>query len=498
MQDLNDKATGNSLPAAEWNQQPSEIQNIIEAAGITLSGADLNQLGKALSFYIANGDFFTDSGAADAYVLTVQAPKQASPAYGPGEKIVFFPTNDNAGVSTVNRDGVGVVDLKDENGNDLGPVLKTGSLAEFRFNFSAGHFRLFPTLSATIQANLKSGRRNLIVNGDFLVNQRGASLTPSFSQYTIDQWIAAIALDGGSLDGGSVSVDAIDFTLGQNDVPNNPEKFLQFDGHITSGGGNEFIAMQNKIERVENLSGLVAAFSFWVRGSIAGTAALQTSQNFGTGGSPSTEVDIFAQDIDVTTSWVKQVIIVTVPSVSGKLLGTNNDDAIKFTFYNQVGTTRAATIGVSAIDFIGDLQIADVQVEQGSFSTDFDRLSRADALEAAKYYFQRFDFGEFDTLGQFTWNGGASNIMESSYYLPVPMRSAPVSSIITSTGSMQNTGNGTISIALSLLAVSAASIPTNNQLNLRVAPNTDEGTGDSASMEVAGSGVFTFDLSAEI
>ena len=49
MQDLNDKVTGGTLTAAEWNEVPSELQNVIEGLGITLSGADLNQLGKAIS-----------------------------------------------------------------------------------------------------------------------------------------------------------------------------------------------------------------------------------------------------------------------------------------------------------------------------------------------------------------------------------------------------------------------------------------------------------------
>ena len=81
MQDLNDKITGNSLTAPEWNEVPSEIQNIIEGLGITLSGGDLNQLGKAIAGYVANGSFYTDSGAADAYVLSVIGSKQALPAY---------------------------------------------------------------------------------------------------------------------------------------------------------------------------------------------------------------------------------------------------------------------------------------------------------------------------------------------------------------------------------------------------------------------------------
>lgn len=117
MQDLNDKITGNSLTAAEWNEVPSEIQNVIEGLGIALSGGDLNQLGKAIAGYAANGSFYTDSGAADAYVLSVIGSKQALPEYTDGMEIAWLADNANTGASTVNVAGLGVKDIKTLGGN---------------------------------------------------------------------------------------------------------------------------------------------------------------------------------------------------------------------------------------------------------------------------------------------------------------------------------------------------------------------------------------------
>lgn len=54
MQDLNDKVTGNKLTADEWNEVPSEIQNLIEASGQTLSSGDLTQLRKASTMVLSN------------------------------------------------------------------------------------------------------------------------------------------------------------------------------------------------------------------------------------------------------------------------------------------------------------------------------------------------------------------------------------------------------------------------------------------------------------
>lgn len=142
MQDLNDKASGSTLTADEWNQLPSEIQNAIESLGITLSGADLHQLGKAIAGYVANGDFYTDSGAANAYVLTQIGLKKAPTAYTDGMRVRFIPGNMNTGASTVNVATLGLKDLRDELGNALVEGdLSTVVAVTFAYNTSAGHFR---------------------------------------------------------------------------------------------------------------------------------------------------------------------------------------------------------------------------------------------------------------------------------------------------------------------------------------------------------------------
>ncbi len=112
MQDLNDKITGGTLTAIEWNEVPSELQNVIESLGISLSSGDLNQLGKAIAGYVANGLFYTDSGAADAYVLTQIGSKQALTQYTDGSVFEFIAGNDNTGASTVNVAGLGLKDIK--------------------------------------------------------------------------------------------------------------------------------------------------------------------------------------------------------------------------------------------------------------------------------------------------------------------------------------------------------------------------------------------------
>lgn len=122
MEDLNDKATGLTLTAVEWNQLPSEVQNVIENTLQTLTNADLNQLGKGVAAYAAGGAFYTDSGVADAYVLSVVGSKQSPPTLENGYMARFFPGNANTGASTVNVAGLGVKSILRENGGAILPV----------------------------------------------------------------------------------------------------------------------------------------------------------------------------------------------------------------------------------------------------------------------------------------------------------------------------------------------------------------------------------------
>ena len=146
MEDLNDKLTGGTLSAAEWNQVPGEIQAVIEALGQVLSGSDLNQLGKALTGYAGAATWYADSGIADAYVLSAVGDKQGPASLDvnhDGLLIRFVPGNNNTGATTVNVNGIGLKDIKREDGGNLSAAdLSTGRDAWIRWDFSADDFVL--------------------------------------------------------------------------------------------------------------------------------------------------------------------------------------------------------------------------------------------------------------------------------------------------------------------------------------------------------------------
>ena len=63
------KSSGDELTADEFNQLPSELQNLIQNYGILLDNSDLVQVQKALANVAASGSVYSDSGSDIAYVL---------------------------------------------------------------------------------------------------------------------------------------------------------------------------------------------------------------------------------------------------------------------------------------------------------------------------------------------------------------------------------------------------------------------------------------------
>ena len=142
MADFNSsKVDGDSVDANEWNQLAS-IDNFIATSGQTPSASNLNQMGIAAARYSSGGQFFTDSGTANAYVLTSISAFKSPVSSGAGEgyfvgmTIRFRAGNANTGASTVNINSAGVKNLKKEDGTtDLAAGdISTTQDSVFRYN----------------------------------------------------------------------------------------------------------------------------------------------------------------------------------------------------------------------------------------------------------------------------------------------------------------------------------------------------------------------------
>ncbi len=221
-------------------------------------------------------------------------------------------------------------------------------------------------------------RKNLIINGDFDIWQRGAGAFTANGFYA-DRFY-------GSRTTTTHSVTQQAFTIGQTEVPNNPVNFLQ--NVITSASGaGSFSRLQQKIADVRRTQGKTLTVSFWAKADVAKNIAVEFVQNFGTGGSPS--ADVTTQGVAkfaLTTSWAKYTATVTLASISGMTLGSNNDDGLILNMWMNAGSTynsRTNTIGLLS----ATVSIAQIQVEEGSQATGFEILRISEKWALCKRYY---------------------------------------------------------------------------------------------------------------
>jgi hypothetical protein len=244
--------------------------------------------------------------------------------------------------------------------------------------------------------NLKSGRKNLIINGGFDVWQRGTSGFSSNDTYTADRW--KLNLSGGT---GSIAQSA--FTVGQADVPNNPKYYLDLD--ITAGNDNTGI--NHRIEDVASCAGQTVTVSFYAKGANpgGGVTYVHLGQNFGSGGSAT--VDTTAQSFTLTGTWQRFTFQFDVPSITGKTIGSSS--FLWLLIGQKTDTSTSAW----------NMDIANVQLELGSVATDFEHRSYGEELALCQRYYQKVS-GTFSMIGS-RW----STVHFCSYHMPVTMRELP-------------------------------------------------------------------------
>ena len=126
--------------------------------------------------------------------------------------------------------------------------------------------------------------KNKIINGDFGIWQRGTSFSnPSSLAYTADRW--AIYYDGS---GATRTISQQAFTTGAAPVSGYESSFFYRYAVSVAGSGNTANLLRQYIENVRNFAGQTATVSFWAKASANITVpSVGTTQNFGTGGSPS-------------------------------------------------------------------------------------------------------------------------------------------------------------------------------------------------------------------
>jgi hypothetical protein len=234
---------------------------------------------------------------------------------------------------------------------------------------------------ANLNGGPLAGFRNRIINGNFDIAQRGTSfVNPASGTYTSDRWVTFRT-------GSSATYSRQAFTLGQTSVPGEPTYFFRAAVTTSAGAGN-FVHIQQRIESVGTFAGQQITVSFWAKADAAKPISVELEQQFGTGGSPSAAIlGLSVTKVTLGTSWQKVTVTATVPSISGKTLGSNNNDVLGINIWFDAGSdfnARTDSLGQQS----GTFDIAQVQIEPGSVATPFERRPIGAELALCQRYYE--------------------------------------------------------------------------------------------------------------
>ena len=254
----------------------------------------------------------------------------------------------------------------------------------------------------SINSGPLAGFRNAIINGNFDVWQRGTSVT-AFGMATADRWSTRSAVNTG----GNLTQSQQAFTLGQTDVPGEPRFYWRL--VFTGATGTPYVV--HRIEGVRSFAGQTVTLSFWARRSSSSSSCyVDMVQAFGTGGSPSTVVTTSSTTFEVGTSWTYITRTFSIPSITGKTLGTDDNDYLEI---------RPWLGGTGNFTF----ELAQVQLEAGPVATPFERRPTQIEFELCERYYQICDY----TNGGYV-TGGSVTIAGRGYY-HTTMRTNPIATI---------------------------------------------------------------------
>lgn len=230
-----------------------------------------------------------------------------------------------------------------------------------------------------VLANQGTSRFNYIVNPAIEAWQAGTTVTAGTGKrYGADQFFVDST-------GTTTSMTQQVVPIGQTDFDPSAKFFLRAQTSSSAGASN-FGLVAGVIESATTLANKIVTLSFWAKAGSTQSIALELQQIFGTGGSPSATVNTLILKQALTTSWARYQFTFTVPSVSGKALGSNGDDYLRVNFWMDAGSTfntRTNTLGQQSMI----LDLWGVKLEEGTYATDFLVPDTADNLyECSRFY----------------------------------------------------------------------------------------------------------------
>lgn len=209
---------------------------------------------------------------------------------------------------------------------------------------------------------------NYIINGNFDYWQRSAGPISTPGYVADDRFV--------NWNVGSTKVTSKQIhTLGQTVVPGNPTAFSRTVVTSVAGAANTIFKSQ-RVENVRRLSGKKVTVTFYASADSVKDIAIDITQNFGTGGSPSAAVtgtgaQRFTMLAGGNASFKKCQAVIDIPSIAGKTLGTADNSFTEFTIWFDAGSNfnaRTANLGQQS----GTFDISHVSMLEGDRSKESD------------------------------------------------------------------------------------------------------------------------------
>jgi hypothetical protein len=244
--------------------------------------------------------------------------------------------------------------------------------------------QIIRTQTADDLYNVIGTNRNLLINGDFRISQRGdysGGVSASNDLYTVDRYRMAAA-------GMNSTFSHINATLPGGRIV----KAMRI--AATSSGSTAYIGFRSTIEEFWRLSDQFITISFWAR-----------TNNPYAGLRHDSTTDILPKLVP-DSQWRKYAITYKCPTITAA--GPNaNQTTFALLTYNQT-----AAVQVNSGDFI---EVAEWQIELGTVATPFEYRPIQQELALCQRYFERVD--GFDSNSGF-WSGNVTS--GSTYFISIP------------------------------------------------------------------------------
>ena len=281
--------------------------------------------------------------------------------------------------------------------------------------------------------------KNKCLNGAMQIAQRG-TITIGASGYSLDRYKYAVAT---AVPTGTISQQT--FTPGTAPVAGyEGSNFARI--NITANAGCTILQFGNIIEDVRTFAGQTATFSFYAKADASATlSTISFVQSFGSGGSGDVTTSITLNSTALTTAWTRYTGTVSVPSISGKTIGTGS--------YVNVIVAQPISGGVvrnGTYDYWG------WQLEYGSLATPFQTASGGsiqNELAMCQRYLPALNIGT-------KVFGVASSTTQSYVYptFPVTARTAPTGITIVALANYSLTSAGLVNGTPTAITFSTASV----------------------------------------